>query len=283
MAVVQCKTTQVDTVKIFYREAGSTKLPNLLLLHGHASSSHTFRNIIPTLAESFHVVAPDYPGFGNSDRPTPKDYEYNFVNLADTIYKFTEKVGLKKFNVYLFDFGAPVGLLMAEKHPECIAGIFSQSGNVYDEGLSPAFDMIKAFWANPNDQGNVKKVGHIFSAEGLAGAYTHGVQHPENIAPDAPNLDIYYTSRPGAADIQMELLRDYENNVKKYPRWQEWIRQHKPKIVAVWGKNDPFFASPGAEAFKRDAPEADVSIIDAGHFLNESNPQEIIAGLKKLL
>ena len=283
MTEVQYKTAQVDGVKVFYREAGLASLPGLLLLHGHASGSHTFRNIIPELSNSFHVVAPDYPGFGNSDRPDPKDYSYTFVNLANTIDKLTEQIGLTKFAVYLFDFGGPIGFLLAMKHPERITGMFSQSGNTYDEGLSPAFDGIRAFWASPDDPAKKDPLRHIFSPEGLAWAYKHGVDDSSNISPDAPNLDIYYTSRAGAVDIQFALLRDYETNVKSYPEWQAYLREHKPKIVAIWGKNDPFFAPPGAEAFKRDVPNADVSIIDAGHFLNESHPQEIIKGLKKLL
>lgn len=280
--MVQYKTEQVDSVNVFYREAGSTSLPGLLLLHGHASSSHTFRNILAELSSTFHVVAPDYPGFGNSDRPNPKDYTYTFVNIANTIDKFTEQIGLTKYAVYTFDFGGPVGLLLASKHPERITGIFSQSGNAYDEGLSPAFGAIREMWANPEDSSKVDALRHIFSPEGIRGAYTHGVQSPSHIAPDAPNLDIFYTSREGAIDIQLLLLRDYETNVKTYPEWQAYLREHKPKVVAVWGKNDPFFAAPGAEAFKRDVPDADVSIIDAGHFVIESNPQEIIDGLKKL-
>ena len=282
MSYVQYKTVQVDSVKVFYREAGSASLPGLLLLHGHASASHTFRNILAQLSGTFHVVAPDYPGFGNSDRPDPKEYPYTFANLASTIDKFTEQIGLTEYNVYLFDFGAPIGLTMASKHPERITGIFTQSGNAYDEGLSPAFDAIKAMWASPDDPAKMDALKHIFSPQGIEGAYTHGVQSPSTIGPDAPALDIYYTSREGALDIQLALLRDYETNVKSYPEWQAYLREHKPKVVGVWGKNDPFFASPGAEAFKRDVPDADISVIDAGHFLVESHPQEIIKGLKKL-
>ena len=282
MSTIQYKTVQVDSVKVFYREAGSASLPGLLLLHGHASSSHTFRNILAELSSTFHVVAPDYPGFGNSDRPNPKEYPYTFVNIANTIDKFTEQIGLTKYNVYIFDFGAPVGLMLASKHPERITGIFTQSGNAYDEGLSPAFEGIREMWANPDDQSKMDAVAHIFSPEGLAGAYKLGVPSPSHIGPDAPALDIYFTSREGALDIQKALLRDYENVVKSYPKWQEYLREHKPKIVGIWGKNDPFFAPPGAEAFKRDVPDADISVIDAGHFVNESNPQEIIKGLKKL-
>ena len=172
--------------------------------------------------------------------------------------------------------------MLASKHPERVIGIFSQSGNAYDEGLSPAFSGIRELWASPKDPAKVDAAKHMFSPEGIAWAYKHGVDSHSFIGPDAPNLDIYYTSREGALDIQLSLLIDYENNVKSYPEWQAYLREHKPKIVAIWGKHDPFFAPPGAEAFKRDVPDADISIIDGGHFLPESHPQEIVKGLKKL-
>lgn len=277
------KTVKVDNLDIFYREAGHPSLPSILLLHGHASSSHTFRDLIPLIADKFHVVAPDYPGFGNSSRPTPNSYNYTFANIANTIDKFTQVLNLQKFAIYLFDYGAPIGLIIASKHPERITGLFSQSGNVYDEGLSAAFAGIRQFWADPSSA-NREPLTHIFSPEGLIGAYTHGVEPASLVAPDGANLDIYYMSRPGALEIQLDhLLKDYETNVKVYPEWQAYLRQHKPKLVAVWGKSDPFFVPPGAEAFKRDLPDADVSIVDGGHFLNDSNPQVIAAGIKKLL
>ncbi|MCJ1456415.1 hypothetical protein MMC28_006776 [Mycoblastus sanguinarius] len=261
--IVQHRLAKVDILDIFYREAGNPSLPTIILLHGHASSSHTFRDLIPLIADQFHVVAPDYPGFGNSSRPTPNEYKYTFVNIADTIDKFTEIIGLKKF--------------------ARITGIFSQSGNAYDEGLSPAFAGIRKFWADPSPA-NREPLKHIFSPEGLTGAYTLGVEPASRVAPEGANLDIYYMSREGALQIQLDnLLKDYETNVKSYPQWQAYLRQHKPKLVAIWGKSDPFFIPPGAEAFKRDLPDADVSIIEGGHFLNDSNPQAIAAGIKKLL
>lgn len=283
MTGVQYKTVEVDSIKIFYREAGSPSLPGLLLLHGHASASHTFRNIIPELCHSFHVVAPDYPGFGNSDRPDPKDFTYNFVNLSNIIDKFTEEIGLTKFNLYIFDYGAPVGMQIAVKHPERILGIFSQSGNAYTEGLSPALADLKALWADPKNPEKLNAVKHMFTPEGIAWAYTLGLDDPTNVCPEPAALDTYYTHRPGATEIQHILLADYGSPVSKYDEWQAYLRKHKPKIVAVWRKHDAFFIPPGAEAFKRDVPEADVTIIDAGHFVNETNPQDIIKGLKKLL
>ena len=282
-AIVQYKTAKIDDLDIFYREAGDPSHPSIVLLHGHASSSHTFRGLIPLITDQFHVIAPDYPGFGNSSRPSPDNYKYTFINMANTMDKFTEVIGLKKFAIYLFDFGAPIGMLIACKHPERISGIFSQSGNVYDEGLSPAFEGIRKFWADPSPA-NREPLKPIFSPDGLSSAYKLGVEPVSCIAPEGPNLDIYYMSREGALEIQLDhLLKDYETNVKTYPQWQAYLRQHKPKVVAVWGKSDPFFIPPGAEAFKRDLPEADVSIIDGGHFLNDSNPHAIAAGIKRLL
>jgi pimeloyl-ACP methyl ester carboxylesterase len=282
MSGIEYKTEQVDSVNIFYREAGSKSLPGLLLLHGHASSSHTFQPILAELSNTFHVVAPDYPGFGNSDRPNPDSYQYTFVNLANTIDKFTEQIGLTKYVAYLFDFGAPIGLLLAKKHPERITGLFTQSGNAYDEGLAPPFEGIRAMWAAPDDASKMEPLKAIFTPEGLKHAYVHGVASPESITTDAPALDTFFTSREGALEIQLKLLRDYENNVKKYPEWQAYLRERKPRVVGVWGKSDPFFAAPGAEAFKRDVPGADITIVDGGHFLTHSHPREIVEGLKKL-
>lgn len=303
MSPVQYKTVDIDSVKVFYREAASAGLPNLLLLHGHASASHTFRNIIPELSKSFSCYAPDYIGFGNSDRPDPKDYAYTFEHLSETIDKFTEQVGLTKFYLYIFDFGAPIGLTIASKHPERIAGIFTQSGNAYTEGLSPNLGNLKALWADPKDQTAIDAVKPMLDPAEIAWAYTHGVESPSQIAPDAPALDAYYTHRPGSLEIQLALLADYGNNVPKYPAWQAYLREHKPKVVGLWGRNDPFFSAwnlaerltqltipfsyilvpPGAEAFKRDVPDADITIVDGAHFMNESNPQAVIEAVKKLL
>ncbi len=281
--IVQYNTAKVDSVNVFYREAGSPSLPTLLLLHGHASASHTFRNIIPELSKTFHVVAPDYPGFGNSEHPEMKDFTYTFPNIADTIDKLTQQIGLTKFYLYIFDYGAPIGFIIALKHPERVSGLFTQSGNAYAEGLAPGTQMLKDMWADPANQAKADKCLEMFTPEGIRWAYRHGVPAPEHVAPDAPALDTYYCSGPGAVDIQMALLKDYANVVKLYPQWQAYLREHKPKVVGLWGKNDPFFCPPGAEAFKRDVPDADISYLDAGHFLNESHPHEVIKAVKKLV
>ncbi|KAF2480343.1 Alpha/Beta hydrolase protein [Neohortaea acidophila] len=284
MPAVLHKTAQVDGVKIFYREAGSPSSPGLLLLHGHASASHTFRNIIPGLADSFHVVAPDYPGFGNSDRPDAKSYTYTFENIAKTLEKLTEQIGVTKYYLYIFDFGGPIGGWMFEHHPDKVLGLFTQSGNLYVEGISEDIGkQLGGLWKDPHGQAAIDGVKHILEPHGIAWAYTN-IPNPERVAPEAPDLDAYYTTRPGAQEIQLDLLRDYQNVPPKYGDWQKLIREHKPKIVARWGEHDPFFRPPGAEAFKTDSPNADVKIIpDGGHFLNETHPEEIIAGLKKLL
>lgn len=283
MAEIHYKTEEVDGVKVFYREAGSSSLPGLLLLHGHASSSHTFRNIIPSLSDTFHVIAPDYPGFGNSDQPDPKSFTYNFVNVAAIIDKFTEQIGLAKFNIYTFDYGAPVGFTIATKHPERILGIFTQSGNAYEDGLSPAFQGLRAWWAAPDDPSKTEAASHMFTPDGIKWAYNIAVESPKSVSPDAIMLDTWYTNRsPQSLEIQKKMLRDYENVLTKYPGWQAYLKKHQPKVVGIWGKHDPFFTPPGAEAFKRDVPNADITIIDGAHFLNETHPEVIIAGLKKL-
>ncbi len=282
----QYKTAQVDGINVFYREAGSPSLPNLLLLHGHGSSSHVFRDLIPHLSDSFHIVAPDYPGFGQSDMPARDKYEYTFVNISNTIDKFTEKIGLaeKGFAIYVFDYGAPVGFMIAVKHPERITGIVSQSGNAYEEGLSENIAPLKAYWDAPNDPSKRDALREMFDPKSITAMYISGAEPPERVSPDNAILDIYYNnSRPGALDIQLDLLRDYGSNVKVYPQWQAYLREHKPKIVAIWGNKDPFFIPPGAEAFKRDVPGAYVEIVDGGHFLNDFMPEKVAAVAKKLL
>ncbi|GAM89114.1 hypothetical protein ANO11243_071490 [Dothideomycetidae sp. 11243] len=287
MSEVQYKKVLVDSVNIFYREAGSPSLPTLLLLHGHGSASHVFRGLIPLLSSSFHLIAPDYPGFGQSDMPSRQDYKYTFVNIANTIDKFTEKIGLaeKKFAIYVFDYGAPVGFMIAVKHPERITGIVSQSGNAYEDGLSENLAVMKAYWAAPEDQSLREKLREaMFDPKEIKQGYINGAQSPESVNPDNAILDTYYNlGRPGALEIQLDLLLDYGENVKVYPQWQEYLRKHQPKLVAIWGKHDPFFIPPGAEAFKRDLPDAYVEIADAGHYVNDQIPERVAAVAKKLL
>ena len=285
MSNIQYKTVQVGLLNIFYRDAGSPTLPGLLLLHGHSSASHAFRNILPQLSEMFHVVAPDYPGFGNSTRPHPEEYAYTFANLSNTIDKFTEQIGLTKFSIYLLDFGAPIGLTLAAKHPERITGLFTQSSNSYFEGVALFFDDVRAFWANRDDSDTRKAaIEHMFSIKGIEWAYKAGVSPASRIGFDAIALDIYYTYvYPGTLETRLALMRDHENNVKTYPEWQAYLRKYKPKVVGVSGKRDPFFRPRRGDAFKLDVPDADISFIDGGHYLIESHPEEIVTALKKLL
>ena len=277
------KTVEVDSINIFYREAGSKSLPNLLLLHGHGSSSHVFQSLIPLLSSSFHILAPDFPGFGQSDLVPRDKYKYNFANIADTISRLTEVKGIDKFAVYTFDFGAPVGFYIASKHPERITGIVSQSGNTYEEGIGAGFAPVKAYWAEPSNPERREALKFIFEYSTIKWSYSHGSDAVDTINPDSGLLDLYYNNRPGALDIQLDLLLDYDNNLKAYPAWQSYLRQHRPKVVAIWGNKDPFFAAPGAEAFKRDVPDADVTIVDGGHYLMEVMPEKIAAAVKKLL
>ena len=222
MTTVKYKTVEVDSVNIFYRESGSPSLPSILLLHGHGSSSHVFGDLIPLLSSSFHVVAPDYPGFGQSDMPSRDAYTYTFVNIASTIDRFTEIIGLTEFAIYVFDYGAPIGFMIATKHPERITGIASQSGNAYDEGLGPeGFAPLRAYWAEPEKYREGLK--SMFEYKTIKWAYTLGIDKPETINPDGGALDFFYNSRPGALDIQMDLLFDYQNNLKLYPAWQSYL------------------------------------------------------------
>ena len=274
----------MDAVKIFYREAGSPSLPNLLLLHGHGSGSHTFRNLIPLLSSSFHVIAPDYPGFGQSDRPPRDTYSYTFANIANTINKFTEQIGLadKGFNLYVFDYGAPIGFNIAVKHPERVLGIISQSGNAYAEGLGEGFDPLKAYWAEPTNPDRRESLKAAFEYETVQQDYGIG-ENPEAVNPDAANLDFFYNHRPGALDIQLDLFLDYAQNVKAYPQWQAYLREHQPKFAAIWGNKDPFFLPVGAQAYKRDLPQAYVDIVDGAHYLNEFIPGKVAEVVKRLL
>lgn len=271
---VYYRSVEVSGIKIFYREAGSPTAPTLVLLHGFPSSSHMFRDLIPHLAGRFRLVAPDFPGFGQSDMPDRKDYNYTFANIATTIAGFTDKIGLKKFAIYIFDYGSPVGLRMALKSPERISAIISQNGNAYEEGLSSGWDPIRAYWRDPSPA-NRDALRTFLKPETTAFQYTHGVADPSLVSPDGRSLDDFYLARPKADEVQLDLFKDYANNVALYPQFQEYFRKHQPPLLAVWGKNDPFFLPAGAEAFKRDIPKAEVRFFDTGHFALETHCGEI--------
>ena len=266
----------VSGLNIFYREAGSPSSPAMLLLHGFPSASHMFRDLMPMLQDKFHLIAPDFPGFGQSDMPSRDEFTYTFDNIAEVIDGFISAVGLDRFIMYVFDYGAPVGFRVAMKHPERILGIISQNGNVYAEGLGKKWEARAEYWRHPTPElrENYKSA---FSPETIMGQYTFGTL-PGSVSPDGYTLDIHYTMRPGYDEIQSDLIYDYQNNVKLYPKFQEYLREHQPKLLAVWGKNDPSFIPAGAEAFRRDVPSAEVHLVDSGHFALESCCEEI-AGL----
>jgi len=269
-------------VKIFYREAGRADAPTVLLLHGFPTSSHMFRNLIPLLAERYHVIAPDLPGFGFSDAPSPDKVKWTFDNLAKRIDLFTGVVGLKRYAIYVFDYGAPVGFRLALAHPERIAAIISQNGNAYEEGLSEGWNPIQAYWKDPTPE-NRWALRAFLSPETTRWQYVHGVADESAVAPEAYTLDAALLARPGNDEIQLDLFLDYASNVALYPKFQQYFRTHRPPLLAVWGRNDPFFLPPGAEAFKRDNPRAEVQFFDTGHFALETHSREIGAAISAFL
>jgi pimeloyl-ACP methyl ester carboxylesterase len=282
MGTIHYRGVDVSGLKISYREAGRTDAPTLLLLHGFPSAGHMFRDLIPLLADSFHLVAPDLPGFGQSDLPSRQKFKYTFENLAETIDNFTDTVGLKRFAIYIFDYGAPVGLRIALKHPERISAIVSQNGNAYEEGLSDGWNPIRAYWED-SSQANRDALRVFLKPETTVWQYTHGVSDATAVSPDGYSLDNFYLARPGADEAQLDLFGDYKSNVALYPAFQKYFRDHKPPFLAVWGKNDPFFLPAGAEAFKRDIPGAVVRFFDTGHFALETHAAEIGAAIRDFL
>ena len=276
------KYATVGGQKIFYRESGNKDVLTIVLLHGFPSSSHMFRDLIPLLAGRYHLVAPDFPGFGQSDMPDRNKYDYTFSNIANTIAQFTDQLGLKKFAIYIFDYGAPVGLRIALKLPDRISAIISQNGNAYEEGLSNGWDPIRAYWKDPSPA-NRDALRVFLKPETTTFQYTHGVPDPNVVSPDGRSLDDFYLARPNADEVQLDLFKNYASNVVLYPRFQEYFRKYKPPLLAVWGKNDPFFLPAGAEAFKRDIPKAEVHFYDTGHFALETHCREIADAMVRFL
>ena len=272
----------VDGLKIFYREAGSKDSPTVLLLHGFPTSSHMFRNLIPALADRFHVLAPDLPGFGYSDSPGREQFRYTFENLAKVIDRFTQKLGLDHYAIYVFDYGAPVGLRLALAHPERITAIISQNGNAYEEGLSQGWNPIQKYWKDPTAE-NRAALREFLKPEATKWQYLHGVPDESLVAPEAYELDSALLARPGNDEIQLDLFLDYASNVALYPKFQEYFRTKQPALLAVWGKNDPFFLPTGAEAFKRDNPKAEVHFYETGHFALETHYGEIADAIRDFL
>jgi len=279
---MQFRTQNIDGLKVFYREAGIPGAPKLLLLHGFPSSSHMFRDLIPQLADRFHIVAPDLPGFGQSDMPPRERFKYTFDNIAAVIGRFTEAIGFDRFAVYVFDYGAPTGYRLAVAHPERITAIISQNGNAYVEGLSDGWDPIRAYWKNPSAE-NREALRGFLAPQTTQWQYTHGVSDPTRISPDGYSLDNFYLARPGAAEVQLDLFGDYQSNVALYPQFQRYFKTHQPRLLAVWGKHDPFFLPAGAEAYQRDIPQAVVRLLDTGHFALETHAAEIAAAIREFL
>jgi pimeloyl-ACP methyl ester carboxylesterase len=280
MTAIRYRYADVDGSKIHYREAGSPGKPKLLLLHGFPSSGHMFRDLIPLLSDRFHIVAPDLPGFGLSDMPSRDAFAYTFDHIADVIDRFTEVVGFDRFAVYVFDYGAPTGFRLAVKHPERIAGIISQNGNAYVEGLSDGWNPIRAYWEKPSAE-NREALRAFLAPEATRWQYTHGVADASLVSPDGIALDNHYLARKGADEVQLDLFLDYQSNVALYPAFQAYFRKHRPRFLAVWGKNDPFFLPPGAEAFKRDIPDAQLRFFDTGHFALETHAEDIAQAIRE--
>jgi pimeloyl-ACP methyl ester carboxylesterase len=282
MSTVRYRKANVDGLNVFYREAGRPEAPALLLLHGFPTAGHMFRELIPLLSDRFRLVAPDLPGFGQTDLPPHDKFSYTFGRLAEVIERFTEVIGLARFAIYIFDYGAPTGLRMAVRHPERITAIISQNGNAYEEGLSEGWTPIRAYWQDASEA-NRKALRDFLSPETTVWQYTHGVTDTSLVSPDGYSLDNFYLTRPGADEAQLDLFGDYKSNVAMYPEFQAYFRKHKPPMLAAWGKNDPFFLPAGAEAFKRDIPNAEVRFFDTGHFALESHCNEIAAVIGQFL
>src|SRR5579883_363181 len=274
--------TAVDGLSIFYRESGPKDAPAILLLHGFPTSSHMYRHLMPLLCDQYRVVAPDLPGFGFSDTPNHKNFAYTFEHLAQIIYHFTQAVDLDRYAVYVFNYGAPVGLRLALTHPQQITALISQNGNAYEEGLSEAWNPIQRYWHNPTVE-NRTALRNFLKFDITKFQYTHGVRDTSLIAPEAYFLDQALLDRPDNDEIQLDLFLDYQSNVGLYPKFQEYFRTHRPPTLAVWGNQDPFFLPKGAEAFKRDNPNAEIHFFDTGHFALETHVNEIASIIRSFL
>ncbi|MFV9616389.1 MAG: alpha/beta fold hydrolase [Gammaproteobacteria bacterium] len=276
------KTINIDGLEIYYREAGAVDAPTILLLHGFPTSSHMFRDLIPALSDRYHLVAPDYPGFGNSDQPAMKDFDYSFDNLANVMENFVAAIGVKKYSVYLMDYGAPIGFRLAAKNPEQISSLIVQNGNAYTEGLREFWDPIRTYWKERTAE-NAKPLAGFISHDGVKWQYTHGVRNAQTISPDNWNMDLRHLTREGNPSIQLALFYDYQNNVPHYPEWQAYFRKHQPPTLIVWGKNDYIFPAEGAHPYKRDLKNLEFHLLDTGHFALEEDGQVIADTIRAFL
>jgi pimeloyl-ACP methyl ester carboxylesterase len=274
---------EADGVQVFYRAAGEPNAPIILLLHGFPASSFMFRELIPHLADRYRVIAPDLPGFGFTEVPIERKYTYSFDALAVTLEAFADVLGLNHYAIYIFDYGAPTGLRLAMAHPDRVSAIVSQNGNAYEEGLGDAWGPIRRYWAAPTAENREVIRQNILTLEGTRWQYSHGVAIPESIAPESYTLDAALLERPGNKEIQLDLFLDYASNLKLYPKFQEYFRKSKPPLLAIWGKNDAFFIPAGAEAFRKDLPDAQVQFLDTGHFATETHVLEIASAMRDFL
>ncbi len=283
---VRYATEKVDGLDIFYRESGDPKTdkPALVLLHGFPSSSHQYREVLATLGDEFYLIAPDYPGYGDSSFPSKEEYTYTFDNLANTIDKFLIQRGLDRYVLMIQDFGAPVGLRIAAKHPEKVAGLVVMNGNAYEEGISKeGWGKVLDYWKERTPELEKHIIDNVFSLAGFRWQYTHGTRNPDAILPDNWNLDYMKMSRPGQHEVQLDMFFDYQNNLKKYPEWQQYLRKNQPPVLLVWGKNDAFFPVAGAEGYKRDIKDIDYNILDTGHFALEEEAPFIIGKMREFM
>jgi pimeloyl-ACP methyl ester carboxylesterase len=281
--VTSVHKVEADGVQVFYRAAGEANAPVVLLLHGFPTSSFMFREIIPRLASDYRVVAPDLPGFGFTEVPSERQYLYSFDQLALTIEAFTRALRINRYAIYVFDYGAPTGFRLAMAHPDRVTAIVSQNGNAYEEGLGEAWGPIRKYWAAPTAENRDILRKSILTEGGTRWQYTHGVANPESVPPESYTLDTALLDRPGNKEIQLDLFLDYASNVNLYPKFQEYFRKSKPPLLAIWGKNDPFFIPAGAEAFRKDIPSANVQFLDTGHFATETHAVEIASAMKDFL
>jgi pimeloyl-ACP methyl ester carboxylesterase len=277
------RRVEADGVAVFYREAGPPNGPVILLLHGFPTSSFQYRELIPRLADRYRVIAPDLPGFGFTEVPEQRRYKYSFDALATTVMAFTDALQLKSYALYVFDYGAPVGFRLAMARPERVTAIVSQNGNAYEEGLGDAWDPIRKYWAAPTTENRDIIRKNILTLEGTRWQYTHGVTNPEGVAPESYTLDWALLQRAGNNEIQLDLFLDYASNLKLYPKFQKYFRESNPPFLAIWGKNDPFFIPPGAEAFRKDLPNGTVRFLDTGHFALETHVEEIALAMRSFL
>ena len=284
LAQVRHAYETVEGLKIFYREAGDPSKPTIVLLHGFPSSSHMYRNLIRDLSDAYHLVAPDYPGFGESSFPSPEGYEYTFDNIARTMDRFLEQRGLQKYSLFIQDYGAPIGFRIATAHPERIQTLLVQNGNAYEEGIAEAaWAPIMKYWNDKTAANEKTIIENVFTLEGMKWQYTHGTRNPDNIAPENWNLDYMKISRPGQHEVQLGLFYDYQNNIKHYPVWQRYLRDAQPSVLIVWGENDAFFPVSGAEGYRRDVNDVDYNILNTGHFALEEEGAFIASKVREFL